>query len=721
MGKRKTFVLSRKESSRKPTERLYQPKKFRWCKFVVIPLLIGFILLLILSNVDFTGNAYDNTWLLVKDNRIIFAEETSMVNKMRQLRSTRGLQCSSVNCSLTCYGGNTNNLYKDLEPLYAMCGSDVELFLYDCSFPGDTMKSTFLEGDFRLKTLEIDNCALAYIEEGAFQQKSVKNLKRLHLLNSQFVRLQEWSFDGLAGLEVLRISNGNSYSSYPFYGNNCLKPLAGTLQSLKIFQKSKTNSDTFDPQNWFWDGVMQQLRDVDFSDNYFRDVLTEQSFMRLGPVESLNLSNCSLEALPVRMFDGMLETLRYLNLSHNQLSALDADLLAKLGGVNSLVLGDNNWECGCENYDFLKLLQEKFSNKIMDREYVKCAAPSDLKGQGIFFMTLKCKEEEVTTIITTTEEDLTTEEVTTIISTTEEETTTITSVTEQTTNVANTSPEVEPSTPDSTEDGNVTTTTSATIYTTTTTTTTQSPLPPTIESTTSTTAATPPSTVNICCHNAFNSDQLYLALFPSQGPFTITPNSPTSVRIHVNQYSLIFDIIHFTKYAQELHWLRGRSLGSQIFDHTLLVNDLKVGSAYLFCLISESTNKVSPFDCKSYYVAGPGDHPVEPWIWDEDKGWILSLVALGICLFIFFGLIVSFTILRLKNLRKAKRQCQQMQQECQSGEMERRLCTQSSAGISLAEVQLYLRDSLDPPARSSHNNKDQYINLHMDYYEELQI
>ncbi|XP_073847605.1 uncharacterized protein [Musca autumnalis] len=709
MVKKKTFILSPDESTTKPpSERFYQPKKFRWCKFVVIPLLIGFILLLVLSNVDFTGNAYDKTWLLVKDNIIIIDDTSQNADKMRQQQTTRGLTCitSNSNCRLTCSGGNINNLYKELEPLYVLCGSDLELFLYDCSFPANTMRSSFLEGNFRLSKLVIDNCGLYYIENGAFQQISVKNLKSLYLHNSKFVKFNEVTFEGLQSLEILEIINRNDYST-ALYGNNCLKPLNETLQTLRILHKPRS-TQTFDPRDWSWNGVMSRLKEVDFSDNYFRNILRGTSFANLGPVESFNLANCSLLELPENIFDGMLESLKFLNLSQNQLTKLDVNLLSKLSGVSGLSLAANQWDCGCDNYEFLRVLQQNFSAKVVDKDNTKCLLPPELENKLLFSLELICKEE------------LTTENVINMTSTTahvtEDQNTDVTStIFDNTTENDSSEPTTESiyDTTTSTEDSPITgeTTSPTTSTSTETTSTSTEDKPITVETTTtsietttspsfettttsaaivpSTTTPTPPPTppptlpppiVQICCHNFYTSDNIYLALFPSQSQFTISPHSSTSVRIHVPQQSLIFDIIHFTKYSQDLHWLLSQRLSLD-------------------------------------------DEDAEAWVWEDDKGWILALVGLGICLFIFFGLLVSVTVIRMKKRHETKKQHQQAQEQCQSreGREHTNQVNQPSSGVSLAEVQSYLSVCHDPASRSSKFYKEQYINLHMDYYEELQM
>ncbi|XP_075167796.1 uncharacterized protein LOC142239950 [Haematobia irritans] len=305
---------------------------------------------------------------------------------------------SEDNCSLQCQGGNTNNLYKDLEPLYALCGRDLELILKDCNFPGGRMKSTFLQGNFRLETLVIDDCNLGEIQEGAFQQISVTNLKILQMLNSQLSVIEKSTFEGLKSLEIFNMTN-SIYGS-TFYEKDCFKPFTNNLQTLQILQQSQT-PQSIDLNIWFHGNNFTNLKIVDLRDNNFRNVFTNETFATLGRVQTLNLSNCNLTHLPVNIFDAMIPTLHYLDLSKNYLTTLDSELLMKFGGLQSLAIGNNIWDCNCSNWPSLKELKENLFSIVFDKMESQCFTPLDLRGENLFDMELDCSDGESTTFSTT--------------------------------------------------------------------------------------------------------------------------------------------------------------------------------------------------------------------------------------------------------------------------------------------------------------------------------
>ncbi|XP_017031093.1 uncharacterized protein [Drosophila kikkawai] len=60
MFKSKSFDLVNEEKTKKP-ERLYQPRRMRWLKYIILPAVFAFVLLLILVNVDFSDNSEEVT------------------------------------------------------------------------------------------------------------------------------------------------------------------------------------------------------------------------------------------------------------------------------------------------------------------------------------------------------------------------------------------------------------------------------------------------------------------------------------------------------------------------------------------------------------------------------------------------------------------------------------------------------------------------------------
>lgn len=67
----------------------------RWCKYIVLPLLFGFVLLLILINVDFSGEVYNQTILEINEditgevfNQTMLQMNDRMYNPENKIRGT---------------------------------------------------------------------------------------------------------------------------------------------------------------------------------------------------------------------------------------------------------------------------------------------------------------------------------------------------------------------------------------------------------------------------------------------------------------------------------------------------------------------------------------------------------------------------------------------------------------------------------------------------------
>nr|XP_043067609.1 uncharacterized protein LOC108121520 [Drosophila bipectinata] len=150
MFKSKSFDLVNEEKTKKP-ERLYQPRRMRWLKYIILPAIFAFAVLLVLCNVDFSNCADED-------------------------------------------------------------GEGTSLYVSNYKFEKETLDRSFLSGSFRLEKLTLEECQLSRIEHGVFQQNSTRDLLVLKLLNVQLERLSRSSLKGLQSLEDFTLTN--EYESF---------------------------------------------------------------------------------------------------------------------------------------------------------------------------------------------------------------------------------------------------------------------------------------------------------------------------------------------------------------------------------------------------------------------------------------------------------------------------------------------------------------------------
>ncbi|KAM7344411.1 uncharacterized protein ACRADG_011149 [Cochliomyia hominivorax] len=638
--------LDLKKDEKKPKEKLYQPKKCCWCKFIVLPLLIGFILLLILSNVDFTGESHNQTSL--QTNASISKSDNTPVGSLSPDKSSRSLLSRGLNCkqsvdtcSLTCIGGNINNIYKLLEPLYKSCNKDLDLILIDCSLPSSRLKSNFFMGNYRLKSVNIKNCNLAAIDNKVFVQNSVKNLKNLILINTVFTSLDMSDFEGLQQLDNFFLINKIT-SCCTFWGNGFLQHFSETLTNL-VIQLDTSSVNIYDPLPWFQGKDMKRLTNVTLANNNFRYILDQKTFSTLISVEYLNLSNCTLTFLEANVFDNILKTLRHLDLSYNYLTTLPGEMLWQMSSLE-LNLTFNYWECTCDNREMLQFIKWNTQDiTFLNKTNVRCYTPEEWKNVPIDDLILKCLLSTTTlNVIETTKEETDEPQVTTkltpLTTVTPTNTTTESSVELSTVNLSSSSDSSSSSdcssnqsseeTNETSEENNKSTT--AMVTTTiiqdttisatknTTTSTTLKPAKPTITHKT-TTPTSPPfiSKIRIYCNNT-NNEIYFHDVLKEKTLFTIKPHSETSVKLVTNNLLSNTAVVYFHNFANYAIISNIQQLKS---DYFTIIKNLNSSTNYIFCLIQqlqdendnsalESYNwNVSPFDCRSY------SWPV--WFWEH--------------------------------------------------------------------------------------------------------
>lgn len=275
MFKSKSFDLVNEEKTKKP-ERLYQPRRMRWLKYIILPAIFAFAVLLVLCNVDFSNCAED-----------IGSNETS---KQKWI---------------------TSNI--DGPPVYIQekdqDGERTSLYVSNYKFENKTLDRSFLSGSFRLKQLTLEECRLSRIQNGVFQQNSTHNLLVLKLLNVQLESLSHLSLKGLQSLEDFTLTN--EYDS--FRARRFLSPVSSTLVNASIHQQF--GETTYSVSDFLGNKIYTSLKLLDLSGTNLGGEINDDSFENLVALERLILKNCGLTQ--VDAFPSRFHSVQYLDLSGN--------------------------------------------------------------------------------------------------------------------------------------------------------------------------------------------------------------------------------------------------------------------------------------------------------------------------------------------------------------------------------------------------------------------
>jgi len=254
MFKSKSFDLVIEEKTKKP-ERLYQPRRMRWLKYIILPAVFSFALLLILVNVDFSDNSEDSTHL----------------------------------------------------------GNDTSLIISGYGFENNTLHRGFFSGGIALHSLVIENCTIVHINDAAFNQESTVNITSLQLINVQLENLTESALEGLQKLQNFTLVNENNHFR-PF---GFLSAVAESLVSAEIHQ-SLAAAISYSVCDFLGSRNFPQLKYLDLSGTHLDKSLIKESFDNLPALEQLLLRNCGLGNIEWEIVRPRLKLLHYLDLGGAQ-------------------------------------------------------------------------------------------------------------------------------------------------------------------------------------------------------------------------------------------------------------------------------------------------------------------------------------------------------------------------------------------------------------------
>ncbi|XP_049308376.1 uncharacterized protein LOC115066152 [Bactrocera dorsalis] len=472
MFKSKSFRINH-EIDKKPKvhDLCYESKRIRWMKFLIVPLIIAFSLLLVLSNVNFSGVSYEHTVTpssgshtkvtqtptkevvtVANIDQGITTEEAGLVTiksydeeekrggavevavqylkESQAVQAAPGFRCTDNNTCKTviCEGGPILDLQYEFDYILKWCeNKPFDVIIENCTFNQSTISRSTFSGKFKMSTLTIRNCTLDTIVDNAFNYQTLNMLTNLTFLGTQLKALNAQTFLGLETVKNFQLFNVLSQETLPLNASNFLQPMATNLSNLVLQQTEESccSNAIYDSTEWLGDNsatVYSKLLYVDLSGTNFNDTLNGDTFSKLSAVQELRLANCSLSTIAENVFTGIMSTLKSLDLRYNRLQTLDGELLAAAipKGIN-MELGWNMWRCDCDNMETIEYMKQVKNNSATD---TVCATPTDLAGTPVSSSQISCY---ITTIPTTILTTITTTAATTTT------TPTITTITDETT------------------------------------------------------------------------------------------------------------------------------------------------------------------------------------------------------------------------------------------------------------------------------------------------
>ncbi|EDW61216.1 uncharacterized protein [Drosophila virilis] len=583
MFKSKSFDLNNEEITRQ-SEKLYQPRKIRWLKYIIQPAAIAFVLLLIICNVDFSSEPAQKSqdFKDFKISRTISSHVKIDLNKLpfSQYAEWCKTQCSkpeSLNCN-----HNFSQLVLKHAKNKTDCNDHFTLRLKNYHFPGAVIRNNTFDGAYRLQSLILNNCVLKYITDDAFDQSSLRSLLTIELTNTRLKNISNKAFRGLNKLSNFTLINRRKSLRCKEF----MLPLANTLCSAKIHQQY-THHRIYKPEYFFGKADYQRLKVLDLSGTNIGESAEANSFENMPALEYLILAGCRLSSISFDLNIGF-GALRYLDLSGNMLAELSSQLIFNSiqSGI-TLKLADNNWECSCTTLDTLNSSNIKSCFELIrkTRNLISTELPDSYETTD--------KTESTSTTERRTAAIKTTKSTSTLSTTTPAPTTRNTSTTE-----------LDLRTTESIDDEH-------------------SPLFDRI------------ICVNAAKETISNTTVYYDALIK------IEDDSDSAVHITLSQLdSQFWSIIYFSN-AKDTGQISNNDAFQILDDTTVKINYLSCATAYVFCLLIEE-NTTSPFNCRSHQTMACSGKQM--WF-EANSSLIVGLGIVGVLLCVTLGLFVMYGVL----------------------------------------------------------------------------
>lgn len=193
-------------------------------------------------------------------------------------------------------------------------------------------------------TLEDDGAVdgkITDIEPGAFNDCTFRGLTELVIRSTKVSILRKGVFEGASSLKKL-VMQGNEFMRT--IEPSTLDPLY-QLEEIWMVKQPEFG----DLVNLTGYTHLKNVRTLKLNSNNFTTSIVAETFKGCTSVESMNLSDSSIETIGIGTFDHMAETIRMLDLRENKLKHLPSKLLTPMLRPDvQIFLSNNLWHCDCD-------------------------------------------------------------------------------------------------------------------------------------------------------------------------------------------------------------------------------------------------------------------------------------------------------------------------------------------------------------------------------------
>lgn len=214
----------------------------------------------------------------------------------------------------------------------------------------------WLSTDTFINKITISRGTVIEIEPDAFNNCTLRRLTELVIERTQITCLRTGVFEGANNLKTLTLEGNEDLQLIEKYTFDSLYQ----LEEVRMVEHPKLGS----LQNFTGISQFNLLRTLTLSSNNFGESINAGTFKGCSQVEALNLANSSIKVIPPGTFNPMINTLRFLDLSNNQIKHLPGELF-RIGQSAQIFLANIPWVCDCSSLE-LQMWYKNSSDLIVD-------------------------------------------------------------------------------------------------------------------------------------------------------------------------------------------------------------------------------------------------------------------------------------------------------------------------------------------------------------------
>jgi len=231
-------------------------------------------------------------------------------------------------------------------------------------FENDTFVS---RGLVELEILKADFCNISQVEVGAFEGLTM--LVRLSMWHNEISEIIKGTFGKMSSLKYLILKRNRIEHLEVDVFSGLVKVKAIHLEENKL---KYLHPDTF--------MGLPSLQSLHLSQNSRLQMPSDRHFINSHSLKRLDISGCNISSVSVVTFANV-SALETLNLSYNNLTSLDVNILKALRNLSVLHLHGNPLHCDCQLQEVWRWCQDHNITTAYKNIGPRCDTPRKVKGK----------------------------------------------------------------------------------------------------------------------------------------------------------------------------------------------------------------------------------------------------------------------------------------------------------------------------------------------------